>query len=193
MIYMVECALTERQTDADWNRWYHSMKPPHVLPTVPGISSTQRFKGINVAPPAYFAIYSVASADVMTSTAYKNAGGGRFQTEDWKPHITFWHRDLFDGADAPDVPMSAMLLVLDRPAPEPDPLGIPFSWLRSAGIDHSTPYRGLAVLERKRADRLPLDTVQGLRTFRPVIPQVTRERPLPADWSLESVLNTGQC
>ncbi|MBI4191863.1 MAG: hypothetical protein HY525_15160 [Betaproteobacteria bacterium] len=182
MIYMVECALTERQTEEDWNRWYHSMKPPHVLPTVPGISSTQRFKGINVSPPAYFAIYSVASADVMTSAAYRNAGGGRFQTEDWKPLITFWNRDLFDGSDAPDVPMDSILLVLDRPAPEGSPLGISFTWLPSIGLDRSTPFRGLAVLGRAEADRLALAAIPGLRTFRPVIPQVTRERPLPEGW-----------
>ena len=82
MIYMVECALTTQQSDATWDRWYHSMKPPHILPTaVPGISTTQRFKGTSVKPPAYFAMYSVTSADVMTSDAYRNAGGGRFQTE----------------------------------------------------------------------------------------------------------------
>jgi hypothetical protein len=181
MIYIVECALTVNQSDADWIRWYHSMKPPHILPTaVPGVSSTQRFKGININPPAYFAIYSVASADVMSSDAYRNAGGGRFQTEDWKPIITFWNRDLFDSANAPDVPMDAMLLVLDRPAPEPSPPGIAFQWLPAIGLDRSTPYRGLAVLSNADAARLPRDSLQGLRTFRPVIPQVTRERPLPA-------------
>ena len=64
MIYIVECALTVNQSEADWNRWYHIMKPPQILPTaVPGVSSTQRFKGININPPAYFAMYSVASAD----------------------------------------------------------------------------------------------------------------------------------
>jgi hypothetical protein len=180
----VECALTPQQTEADWNRWYYSMKPPDVLPTVPGISSTQRFKGINLNPPAYFAIYSVASGDVMTSDAYRNAGGGRFQTEDWKPLITFWNRDLFDGMDAPDVPMDSILLVLDRAAPEGSPLGIPFTWLPAAGLDRSTPYRGLAVLSRDAADRLPLATIAGLRNFRPVIPQATRERPLPKGWKL---------
>src|SRR5262245_33993587 len=174
MIYMVECALTVKQTDAEWTRWYHSMKPPHVLPTaVPGISTTQRFKGINVNPPAYFAIYTVASADVMTSDAYRNAGGGRFQTENWKPIITFWNRDLFDGADAPDVPMDSMLLVLDRDAPSGTPLGIPFSWMPAVGLDRSTPYRGLAMLGRKHAERFALESIPGLRTFRPVIPQVT--------------------
>lgn len=184
MIYIVECALTVNQSEADWNRWYHIMKPPQILPTaVPGVSSTQRFKGININPPAYFAMYSVASADVMRSDAYRNAGGGRFQTEDWKPLITFWHRDLFGGADAPDVPMDAILLVLDRPAPEASPPGIPFQWLPAVDLDRSTPYRGLAVVSNADAARLPLDTLstlKGLRTFRPVIPQVTRERPLPA-------------
>jgi hypothetical protein len=159
------------------------MKPPHVLPTsVPGILSTQRFKGINVRPPAYFAMYSVTSADVMTSDAYRNAGGGRFQTEDWKPIITFWNRDLFGGADAPEVPMDSILLVLDRPAPAGSPLSIPFQWLPAVGLDRSTPYRGLAVLGRAEAGRLALDTVAGLRTFRPVIPQVTRDKPLPASY-----------
>lgn len=185
MIYMVECALTLKQTDEDWNRWYHSMKPPHILPTaVPGILTTQRFKGINVKPPAYFAMYSVTSADVMTSDAYRNAGGGRFQTENWKPIITFWNRDLFGSADAPDVPMDSILAVLDRQAPEATPPGIPFQWLPCIGLDRSTPYRGLAVLDSVAAKRLPLETLPGLRTFRPVIPQVTRDRPLPAGFQV---------
>lgn len=185
MIYIVECALTLKQTDEDWNRWYHSMKPPHILPTaVPGISTTQRFKGINVRPPAYFAMYTVTSADVMTSDAYRNAGGGRFQTEDWKPIITFWNRDLFDRATAPDVPLDSILLVLDRPAPEGTPHGIPFQWMTCTGLDRSTPCRGLAVVGRVEAERLPLDSLAGLRTFRPVIPQVTRERPLPEGFAV---------
>jgi hypothetical protein len=185
MIYIVECALTEKQTDEDWMRWYHSMKPPHILPTaVPGILSTQRFKGISVKPPAYFAMYGVTSADVMTSEAYRNAGGGRFQTEDWKPIISFWNRDLFAGADAPDVPMGSILLVLDRPTPEGSPLGIPFQWLPCIGLDRSTPYRGLAMLGAAELDRFPIGTVPGLRTFRPVIPQVTRTRPLPDNYQV---------
>lgn len=181
MIYMVEAALTERQTAEDWDRWYHSMKPPHVLATqVPGISTTQRFKGINVVPPAYLAIYSVTSADVMTSAAYRNVGGGRFRTDDWRPFITFWNRDLFDGMDAPDVPLDAMLLLLDRPHAGDAPLGLSFRWLPSVGLDRSTPWRGLAVLSAAAAADLPLGSIAGLRTFRPVIPQVTRERPLPS-------------
>jgi hypothetical protein len=185
MIYMVECALTPKQTDEDWLRWYHSMKPPHILPTaVPGIRTTQRFKGINVKPPAYFAMYSVTSADVMTSDAYRNAGGGRFQTEDWKPIISFWNRDLFGEGDAPDVPMNSILLVVDRPAPAGSLLGLPFLWMPSMGLDRSTPYRGLAVVHRAKAERLPLETVPGVRAFRPVIPQVTRERPLPDNFQV---------
>src|SRR5262245_30510733 len=178
MIYMVECALTAQQSDAEWDRWYHSMKPPHVLPSVPGISTTQRFKGVNVAPPAYFAMYSVETVDVMQSAAYKNAGGGRFQTDDWKPMITFWNRDVFDGMDAPDVPMDSLLLVLDRAAPEAS-LAVSFSWLRAAGLDRSTPYRGLAVVPQHDAQRLPLTQLPGVRVFRPVIPQVSRAHPLP--------------
>ena len=114
------------------------------------------------------------------SGPHRNAGGGRFQTENWKPLITFWNRDLFDGANAPDVPMDAILLVLHRSAPEASPPGITFQWLPAIGLDRSTPYRGLAVVSNADAARLPLDTLKGLRTFRPVIPQVTRERPLPA-------------
>jgi len=183
MIYMVECALTARQSEADWNRWYHSMKPPHVLPTVPGISSTQRFKGLNHNPPAYLALYNVSSADVMSSAAYRNAGGGVFQTENWKPMITFWHRDLFEG-EAPEVPANHIFLLLDRPEPAGSPLDIRFTWLASSGLDNTTPFRGIAAIDVKQAERLPLDSIAGLRTFRPVIPLVTRERPLPEGWTL---------
>jgi hypothetical protein len=74
--------------------------------------------------------------------------------------------------------------VLDRPAPEGSPLGIPFQWLPCIGLDRSTPYRGLAMLGAAEVDHFPIGTVPGLRTFRPVIPQVTRIRPLPDNYQV---------
>ncbi len=145
MIYMVQCALGPAQSDADWDAWYGHMKPPALLLSVPGFRAAQRFKGITQKPPAYLAIYGIDSPDVMTSPAYKAAGGGNFLTEQWKPMITFWHRMLFDGADmAPAVSDDEALVVLDAPAPETHAT-LDFLWLRSVGLDQPTPWRGLAV------------------------------------------------
>lgn len=173
MIYIVDCALTSGHSDAEWDEWANSMKPPHILPTVPGVHSAQRFKGVNVDPPPYFALYSVDSLEVMQSDAYRNAGGGRFGTDRWMPVITYWNRDLFDGLDeAPAVEMDSLLLVLDREEPEQVPGNAGFTWLKCVGLDQSVRFRGLAVVKESELAGVPVDEIPGLRVMRPLWPQV---------------------
>jgi hypothetical protein len=72
---------------------------------------------------------------------------------EWLPLIDrrWYHRNLFDGlAAAPLVRESQVLLVADRAVPgSPDAADITraFTWLPVAGVDRSTPYRGIAVLD----------------------------------------------
>ncbi len=174
MIYNVECALTSNHTEAEWDEWANHMKPPRIMLTVPGIHSAQRFKGTNVDPPPYYALYTVDSLEVMQSDAYRNAGGGRFQTDRWMPVISMWHRDLFEGIDeAPEVPMDAGLLVLDREQPEGDVGGINFRWMKSVGLDRSTPYRALAVVKVSEFASLPINEIPGLRVMRPFLTRLS--------------------
>jgi hypothetical protein len=175
MIYMVHCALGLEQTEAEWDAWYGHMKPPSMLLAVPGFRAAQRFKGITRMPAAYLAIYSVESAEVMNSPAYKAAGGGNFLTEQWKPMITFWHRMLFDGIDVvPPVPLDEVLLVHDADQPEAHP-GLDFIWLHATGLDRPTPYRGLARASRSAA-LAAVDRSGGrLMAYEPRMPQLKPE------------------
>jgi hypothetical protein len=60
------------------------------------------------------------------------------------------------------------MLVADRQQPERPIEGVTFAWLECVGIDHSTPYRGLAVVASP-PQGLP-DTVA---IYRPASPRVT--------------------
>lgn len=146
-------ALGPHQSDEDWAQWVSEIKPVSRYLAVPGFHTAQRFKGINISPPPYLALYSVDSLAVFDSPEYKGMRGGNLTTS-WTEHITYWHRNLFDGLDrAPLVPEGSVLLVLDRHAPDPEwEVPSPF-WLRSVGLDRSTPYRGLAVLTASAAGR----------------------------------------
>ena len=75
------------------------------------------------------------------------------------------HVDLFAGLDAaPVVRDDDRILLADRNAPEGAIAGIAFTWLKCAGRDFSTPYRGIAIVA---ADRLPaLDATVAV--YRPV-------------------------
>ena len=169
MIYTVECALGVEQTDADWERWDASMKPPADLLAVPGFLTAQRFKGVGQNPPPYFALYSVTSGEVLSGGAYRGTGGGNFRTEDWRPLITFWHRNLFAGADrAPAIPETAYLAVLDCDAPAPTPG--PVTWLTSAGLDATTKHRAIAAVQPGLAKPW---TDAGFKLYRPRTPQLT--------------------
>ncbi len=171
MIYNVEAALGPQQTDEDWQRWYGDMKPPESLLTVLGLNSAQRFKGISHKPYAYVAIYSIDSVDVMTSAAYRGVGGGNFLTNRWKPMLSMWTRDLYDGLEtAPPVSEDSLLGFFDRSEPSALPAGIEATWLSCAGLDKTTPYRALAVLKENESDRY---LNAGFRLFKPLSPYHT--------------------
>jgi len=165
MIYNVEAALGLEQSEDDWQRWYADMKPPQSLLSVPGMRSAQRFKGVTHKPYAYAAIYSVDSPDVLTSEAYRNIGGGNFLTNRWKPLLSLWTRNLFDGADAPDVADGSLLGILDGAEPSALPPDINGKWLPCVALEKTTPYRIFAVLAQDASDRY---VKLGFRLFRPL-------------------------
>ena len=170
MIYMVECALGQEQTDDTWNRWYADMKPPERLLSVPGFRSAQRFRGIADRRQHYLALYDVGSAEVMASPAYRRIGGGNFLTDVWKPLIQMWQRNLFErDSRAPAVAQDAALLTVDAATPDVVLSGCTIEWMRCAGLDRTTPYRGLAVVTRACADALGSAT-SGIGIFLPRTP-----------------------
>lgn len=164
MIFMSQSGLLDASRERDWDAWY--VEHLRIMATVPGIASSQRFK---TASPGYspsLAMYSVASAAVFQDPYYLSVRG----MGEWLALIDRRHykRNLFNGLDhAPEVPDGSVLVVADRPQPRDGPGGIEFTWLACAGIDRSTPYRGIAVVEHAAADAL---SAADVGVYRPVTP-----------------------
>jgi hypothetical protein len=98
-------------------------------------------------------MYGVASAEVFQGEYYQSVRG----MGEWLPLIDrqWYRRNLFDGLDrAPMVNDDQVLLVADRDAPD---AALTFTWLKVAGIDCSTPYRGVAVVSQNALPALPAD------------------------------------
>lgn len=162
MIFMSQSGITEPGRERDWDQWY--LDHLNIMVSVPGISSAQRFKTSTPGHSPSLAMYSVASANVFQDPYYLGVRG----MGEWLDLIDRQHyrRNLFEGLDrAPDVPEERVLLVADRPAPEDDPEGVGWTWLRCVGIDRSTPYRGIAVVEAARAHSL--EAAQSIALYRP--------------------------
>jgi len=168
MIYMVECALGPEQTDEAWNRWYADMKPPERLLAVPGFGSAQRFRGLGARRQHYLAVYTVASAAVLASPAYRGIGGGNFLTDRWKPLIRMWQRNLFETAmPAPAVAPGSALVMIDAATPDLELSGCTIHWMQAVGLDQSTPYRGLAVVGRDMAESVAQAASPDIGAFLP--------------------------
>ena len=145
MIFMSQSGLTDASRQADWDPWY--VEHLRIMRTVPGITSAQRFTTRTAGFPPSLAMYTVVSEAVFRDPYYLSIRG----MGEWKPLIDprHYHRNLFDGLDtAPHVPSDCVLVVADRSQPDPS-LGS-MAWLRTVGIDRSTPYRGIAVVGPSR-------------------------------------------
>lgn len=162
MIFMSQSGITEPGRERDWDQWY--VDHLDIMVSVPGISSAQRFKTSTPGHSPSLAMYSVASANVFQDPYYLGVRG----MGEWLELIDRQHyrRNLFEGLDrAPEVPEADVLLVADRPAPEDDPGGVHWTWLRCVGIDRSTPYRGIALVDAARARSL--EAAQSIALYRP--------------------------
>ncbi len=144
----------DRTRDAAWAQWY--FEHLRIMATVPGVFSAQRFITAHPAHPPSLAMYGVASAEVFKGEYYLSVRG----MGEWLPLIDrrWYRRNLFEGMDAaPQVSEAQVLLVADRDAPDAALAALPFSWLSVAGIDRSTPCRGLAVVDKRAVQALPED------------------------------------
>ena len=143
MIFMSQSGLLDRAREAEWDEWY--VEHLRIMETVNGIRSARRFKSDSPDHPPSLAMYSVDSAAVFEDPYYQKIRG----MGAWLPLIDkrFYRRNLFEGMQAaPDVPAGHMLYVADRDTPDLELPGIAFAWLRSVGLDRSTPYRGIAAV-----------------------------------------------
>ena len=152
MIFNSQSGITDRTREGDWAQWY--FEHLRIMATVPGVFSAQRFTTVTSGHPPSLAMYGVASADVFKGEYYQSVRG----MGEWLPLIDrqWYRRNLFDGLDvAPVVNEDQVLLVADRDAPDPALNALPFTWLKVAGIDRSTPYRGIAVVDKNAVTALP--------------------------------------
>lgn len=164
MIFMSESGITDAAREGDWDRWY--VEHLKIMATVPGISSAQRFRTSTAGHPPSLAMYSVASADVFQDPYYLRVRG----MGEWLALIDrrYYRRNLFAGAErAPELTQGEVLLVADRAA-ERALDGIDWTWLECVGIDRSTPYRGIAMVDEERARRI--DSALAIAVYRAATP-----------------------
>ena len=146
MIYMVDHVYDDPASEPQWHAWYAEYL--RKLVAVPGLHTAQRFQAIGCAPPRYLAMYSIDSADVYSSAAYRNMGGGGSQSARFHPAYVSWTRNLFDGAErAPLLDADQRIVVWDSAEPSSSALTPTRAvWLKSVGLHMTTPYRAFAVL-----------------------------------------------
>ena len=163
MIFMSQSGITDPAREREWDAWY--VEHLRIMLTVPGIGSAQRLKALTASEPPSLAMYTIAGAEIFDDPYYRSVRG----MGEWLPLIDrrYYRRNLFEGLDAaPEVPDDCVLLVADRAAPESDVNGIVFFWLKTVGLDNSTPYRGIAVVRRTVVDQLGATSAVGV--YRPV-------------------------
>jgi RimJ/RimL family protein N-acetyltransferase len=147
MIFFSESALVEPSRRPEWDEWYKGHLA--AMTSVLGVLSAQRFAALDSGVPPSLAMYTVTSPAVFQNETYLRVRGmGPWVgLVDEKQH----RRNLFDGlATAPEIPEGGVLAVADRAAPEPVE---GMTWLASAGLDGTTPYRGIAVFPDVAAAR----------------------------------------
>ena len=154
MIFNSQSGLTDPTRESDWAQWY--FEHLRIMATVPGVFSAQRFTTTHPLHSPSLAMYGVASADVFAGEYYQSVRG----MGEWLPLIDkqWYKRNLFDGLPAaPLVAEDQVLLVTDRDVPDIQLAAGLFTWLNVAGIDRSTPYRGIAVVDKNAVPVLPDD------------------------------------
>ena len=160
MIFFSESALIEPSRRPEWDEWYKGHLA--AMASVPGVLSAQRFAAMGAGVPPSLAMYTVASPAVFQNETYLSVRG----MGPWVGLVdeTQHRRNLFDGLDtAPDIPEGGVLAAADRDAPE-DVAGI--TWLAAAGLDRTTPYRGIGVFPDVASARRAIGNRAAL--YRPV-------------------------
>jgi RimJ/RimL family protein N-acetyltransferase len=159
MIFFSESGITEPSRGSEWDEWYRGHLA--AMASVPGVLSAQRFRALDPGVPPSLAMYTVTAPAVFESETYLRVRG----MGPWLGIVNerLHRRNLFDGADtAPEVAEGQVLAVADRAAPDRKNL----TWLRAAGLDRSTPFRGIAVFPSVAEARRALNNAVPL--YRPV-------------------------
>ena len=182
---MVDHVYGDPATEAAWHDWYAGYL--EKLVAVPGIDTAQRFKAIDGSPPRYLAMYSIASAAVYESDAYRNMGGGGSQSAQFHHAYRLWTRNLFDGASrAPIVREGQRVLVFDREHRaerdivfrpqdhslwasqhdmQTEPIAGRATWLEAVGLHITTRYRAFLVFDAGEA--VSASSVPGSYIYEP--------------------------
>ena len=169
MLYMVEMDFTQPARQSAWNAWY--LQHLQVLLSMPGFRTAQRFLCTTPHVAPYLAVYSVDSAEVFTTDAYR-ARGGRDSTGEWKSTMASWDRNLFSGIDrAPAVYDGELLLMTEDTDADASCGEIAFSWLTAAGLDRTVAKRAIAVAQEPQAQHLARASAGRIRAYRPLMAQ----------------------
>lgn len=165
MIFMSQSGLLDRTREAEWDEWY--VEHLRIMETVDGIDTARRFKSASRGYPPSLAMYSVRSSAVFDDPYYQKIRG----MGEWLPLIdrVYYRRNLFEGmAAAPEVPADQVLWLVDRETPDLVLRDVDFTWLKSVGLDRSTPYRGMAVVPSATDEGLAHGA--GVAVYKPFTP-----------------------
>lgn len=171
MIYMVEMALLDTARRAEWDAWYVAHQ--HRLLSIAGFRASQRFEAIHATPSPFVALHEIDSPDIFAGPTYR-AKAGPGNTGEWQTKMGNWHRNLFDAAHTPDVPMEARLVVVEEEGGSALPHGVIVQWMTAVGLDRSVACRGLAVMSAATADALA--GTPAVRVLKPIGPRLTGVR-----------------
>ena len=162
MIFISQSGLSDPGRSAAWDAWY--VEHLQIMMSVPAVSSAQRFLTDSPGYSPSLAMYTVPGPEVFTDPYYLSVRG----MGEWSEFIDrrYYHRNLFSGLDrAPPVGASQRLVVADRERVDAALADLGLVWLKCVGIDHSTPLRGIAVLDAAAAEKARL---RDLAVYRPV-------------------------
>ena len=169
MIFMSQSGLTDPSRAAEWDAWY--IEHLQVMLSVPAVSTAQRFFTDSPGYSPSLAMYTVPGPEVFSDPYYLSVRG----MGGWSELIdrSNYHRNLFAGIDrAPPVAAGQRLIVADRESEDAGLASLGLTWLTCVGIDHSTPLRGIAVLDAAAVEAL---RGRDLAVYRPATEQMVSE------------------
>ena len=172
MLYMVELDFPHPSLLDEWHRWY--TEHLHLLLSMPGVLSAQRFQSITPTASPFVAIYTITGADVMTSAAYRAKAGPQSPGR-WSELMTHWYRNVLEGLErAPGVPMSGWLAIMDRRTHSAPALPGGFIALRPVALDCSIVERGLMFGREESAPPVFREEQEShFRVLKPLTPLLT--------------------
>jgi len=141
---MSQSSITDLTLSDEWSKWY--VEHLEIMLTVNGIDSAERFTTDSQGWPFSLAMYSIRSPEIFQDPYYLKIRG----MGSWAPLIdkNYYQRNLFSGREvAPKVSKDEVLLVTNQSAPISSLLDLEWDWLKSVGLDQSTPYRGIKVIK----------------------------------------------